>query len=47
MEPAAVAQLRAFGNEPAPCSPDEFKQRIESDIARWSAVVEQIHFQKI
>ena len=47
LEPAAVAQLHAFGNEPAPCSPDEFKQRIESDIARWSAVVEQIHFQKI
>jgi tripartite-type tricarboxylate transporter receptor subunit TctC len=47
LEPGAVAQLHAFGNEPAPCSPDEFKQRIESDIARWTAVVEQIHFQKI
>jgi tripartite-type tricarboxylate transporter receptor subunit TctC len=47
LEPGAVAQLHAFGNEPAPCSPDQFKQRIESDIARWTAVVEQIHFQKI
>jgi tripartite-type tricarboxylate transporter receptor subunit TctC len=46
-EPAAVAQLHAFGNEPAPGSPDEFKKRIESDIAKWTAVVEQIHFQKI
>ena len=47
LEPAAVAQLHAFGNEPAPGSPDEFKKRIEADIARWSAVVEQIHFEKI
>jgi tripartite-type tricarboxylate transporter receptor subunit TctC len=47
LEPAAVEQLHAFGNEPAPCSPDEFKKRIESDIAKWTGVVEQIHFQKI
>ena len=46
-EPAAVAQLHAFGNEPAPGSPDEFKKRIESDIARWTTVVDQIHFEKI
>ena len=47
LEPAAVQQLHAFGNEPAPTSPDEFKKRIEADIARWSAVDEQIHFEKI
>jgi tripartite-type tricarboxylate transporter receptor subunit TctC len=46
-EPVAIEQLHAFGNEPAPCSPDEFKKRIESDIAKWTAVVDQIHFQKI
>jgi tripartite-type tricarboxylate transporter receptor subunit TctC len=45
--PAAVAQLHAFGNEPAPCSPEEFKKRIETDIAKWTAVVEQIHFERI
>jgi tripartite-type tricarboxylate transporter receptor subunit TctC len=46
-EPAAVAQLHAFGNEPAPGSPEDFKKRIESDIAKWTAVVDQIHFEKI
>jgi tripartite-type tricarboxylate transporter receptor subunit TctC len=46
-EPATVSKLHAFGNEPAPCSPEEFKQRIEADIAKWTAVVEQVHFQKI
>jgi tripartite-type tricarboxylate transporter receptor subunit TctC len=46
-EAGSIARLHAFGNEPAPCSPDEFKRRIESDIAKWKAVVEQIHFEKI
>ena len=46
-EPASIERLHAFGNEPKPSSPDEFKQRIESDIAKWAGVVEQIHFEKI
>lgn len=46
-EPATIERLHAFGNEPAPCSPEEFKQRIESDIAKWTAVADQIHFEKI
>ncbi len=46
-EPATIERLHAFGNEASPTSPDEFKQRIESDIAKWTAVVEQIHFVKI
>ena len=46
-EPASIARLHAFGNEPQPSSPEEFKKRIESDIAKWTAVVEQIHFEKI
>jgi tripartite-type tricarboxylate transporter receptor subunit TctC len=46
-EPAAITQLHAFGNEPAPGSPEEFKKRIEADIARWTAVVDRIHFEKI
>jgi tripartite-type tricarboxylate transporter receptor subunit TctC len=45
--PATIERLHAFGNEPSPCSPEEFKVRIESEIAKWAAVVEQIHFQKI
>jgi tripartite-type tricarboxylate transporter receptor subunit TctC len=46
-EPATIERLHAFGNEPAPCSPDEFKQRIEADIAKWTAVADKIHFEKI
>ncbi len=47
MQPATIEKLHAFGNEPAPSTPDEFKKRIESDIAKWTAVVDQIHFEKI
>ena len=47
MEPATIERLHAFGNEPAPCSPEEFKQRIEFDIAKWTTVADQIHFEKI
>jgi tripartite-type tricarboxylate transporter receptor subunit TctC len=46
-QPATIEKLHAFGNESAPGTPEEFKKRIESDIAKWSAVVEQIHFEKI
>jgi tripartite-type tricarboxylate transporter receptor subunit TctC len=44
---ATIEKLHAFGNEAAPGTPDEFKKRIESDIAKWTTVVEQIHFEKI
>jgi len=47
LEPATVERLRAFGNDSKPTTPEEFKARIESDIAKWTAVVEQIHFEKI
>jgi tripartite-type tricarboxylate transporter receptor subunit TctC len=46
-EPATIERLHAFGNEPRPSSPEEFKQRIESDIAKWTAVVDRVHFEKI
>jgi|SRR5690348_10667644 len=46
-QPATVERLHAFGNEPRPSSPEEFKKRIESDIAKWAAVVDQVHFEKI
>ena len=45
--PATIERLHAFANEPRPTSPEEFKARIEAEIAKWTAVVEQIHFQKI
>ena len=46
-EPATVERLHTFGNEPAPCSPEQFKKRLADDIAKWTALADQIHFQKI
>jgi len=46
-DPATIERLHAFGNQPRPSSPEEFRKRIESDIAKWTAVVEQVHFEKI
>src|SRR5262249_1434238 len=46
-KPETIERLHAFGNEPRPSSPEEFKKRIESDIAKWAAVVDQVHFEKI
>jgi tripartite-type tricarboxylate transporter receptor subunit TctC len=46
-DPATVERLHTFGNEPAPTTPAEFKQRLVDDIAKWTAVAEQIHFEKI
>ena len=46
-QPATIERLRAFGNDARPSSPDDFKKRIESDIAKWTGVVEQIHLEKI
>jgi len=45
--PATVEKLHTFGNEPAPCSPEEFKKRLATDIAKWTAVADQIHFERI
>ncbi len=46
-EPEVVERLRALGNEPKPTSPAEFKTRMEADIAKWTAVVEEAHFERI
>ena len=46
-EPAVVERFRALGNEPRPTSPAEFKARMEADIAKWTAVVEGMNFERI
>jgi tripartite-type tricarboxylate transporter receptor subunit TctC len=46
-DPATVERLHTFGNEPAPSTPEAFKKRLIDDIAKWTAVAEQIHFEKI
>ncbi|MGC1776842.1 MAG: tripartite tricarboxylate transporter substrate binding protein [Xanthobacteraceae bacterium] len=46
-EPATIERLRTFSNEAAPSSPEEFRKRLIADIALWTAVADQIHFQRI
>jgi tripartite-type tricarboxylate transporter receptor subunit TctC len=46
-DPTTVERMHTFGNEPAPTTPAEFKKRLIDDIAKWTAVAQQIHFEKI
>jgi tripartite-type tricarboxylate transporter receptor subunit TctC len=46
-EPAVVERLRALGNDPRPTTPDEFRARIVDDVAKWAAVVDSAHFERI
>src|SRR5262249_7554423 len=46
-EPAVVARLKALGNDPKPSTPDEFRQRVASDIERWTKVVAAANIERI
>jgi tripartite-type tricarboxylate transporter receptor subunit TctC len=46
-EPQVIERLHAMGNEPAPTTPEAFKARIAADIAKWTAVVDEMHFERI
>ncbi|MGA8612504.1 MAG: tripartite tricarboxylate transporter substrate binding protein [Xanthobacteraceae bacterium] len=46
-EPATIERLRAFGNDPTPSTPEEFRKRLADDIATWTAVADEIHFERI
>jgi tripartite-type tricarboxylate transporter receptor subunit TctC len=46
-DPVVDAKLRTFGNEPAPCSPEEFKKRLAADIDKWTKLADEIHFERI
>jgi tripartite-type tricarboxylate transporter receptor subunit TctC len=46
-EPDTIERMHTFGNEPAPSSPEEFKKRLADDIAKWTAVADQIHLERI
>jgi tripartite-type tricarboxylate transporter receptor subunit TctC len=45
--PETKERMHGFGNEPAPTTPEEFRQRLTDDIALWTDVADQIHFEKI
>jgi tripartite-type tricarboxylate transporter receptor subunit TctC len=46
-EPAVVERLKALGNDPAPSTPDAFKQRVASDIDKWSKVIAAANIERI
>jgi tripartite-type tricarboxylate transporter receptor subunit TctC len=46
-QPPIIERLHTFGNEAAPSTPDTFRKRLSTDIALWTALADQIHFQKI
>jgi len=46
-QPETIERLHAFGNEPAPTTPEEFKTRLVNDIKIWTELADQIHFEKI
>ena len=46
-DPATVERMHTFGNEASPSTPEQFKKRLVDDIAKWTAVADEIHFQKI
>lgn len=46
-EPATAAKLRAAGSDVVPNTPQAYKARLESDIAKWVSVVESAGLQKI
>jgi tripartite-type tricarboxylate transporter receptor subunit TctC len=46
-EPAVVERIRKMGSEPAPGRPDQFKDRVATDIARWNKVVADANIERI
>lgn len=46
-EPATVAKLRTAGSDVVPTTPQAFKARIASDIAKWTSVVERAGIPRI
>jgi tripartite-type tricarboxylate transporter receptor subunit TctC len=46
-DPATIERLHSFGNEPSPSTPEQFKKIVVDDIAKWSALADEIHFEKI
>jgi tripartite-type tricarboxylate transporter receptor subunit TctC len=46
-DPAVVERLHAFGDEAAPSTPEAFEKRLAADIALWTALADEIHFQRI
>jgi tripartite-type tricarboxylate transporter receptor subunit TctC len=46
-EPDVIEQLRALGNDPRPCSPNEFRARVVADVEKWTNVVDAAGVERI
>jgi tripartite-type tricarboxylate transporter receptor subunit TctC len=46
-EPAVVERLRTVGNEAKPSTPEQLRERMAADIAKWTAVVDSTNFERI
>jgi tripartite-type tricarboxylate transporter receptor subunit TctC len=46
-EPAMMERIRAMGSEPKGGSPDDFKNRIAADVARWTKVIADAGIERI
>src|SRR5262249_29933362 len=47
MQSNVAERPRARGNEPAASSPEQFKTRMAADIAKWTRLADDIHFERI
>jgi tripartite-type tricarboxylate transporter receptor subunit TctC len=46
-DPVVAQRIRALGSEPAPGSPNHFRQIVSSDLDRWNAVVAEAKIERI
>jgi tripartite-type tricarboxylate transporter receptor subunit TctC len=46
-ETRVIERLKALGNEPKPCTPDELKTRVVADIEQWTTVVAAAKIERI
>ena len=46
-EPAVIEHIRALGSEPKAGKPEEFKDRIAADVARWTKVIADAGIERI
>ncbi len=46
-EPSVMGRLRALGSEPSPSTPQGLKDRLASDIAKWTAVIDAAKIERV
>ena len=46
-DPAVAQRIRALGSEPAPGTPNDFRDFVSSDLNRWNAVVAETNIERI